>query len=246
VKSWVLSSRPFRLFPAFPHKLVNLGFEVYAKVFSQIFDSSIADDYALRHFFMDMLVLADPNGVVDMTPTAISARTRIPLDIVKKHLAELESPDSESRTPEHDGRRLAKLDNHRSWGWVIINYDKFRKIATEHQRREKTAERTRNYRKRKACDAPVTLGDASVTPLYASPSPYPSALKAPERNFPEIEVPSWVEVKDQAAKIGLVEWKALDWFEKMKSTGWPTNVAKTGKQRRTAQNSNGPKNDHPS
>ena len=200
---------------------------MYAKVFAQIFDSSIADNYALRHFFMDMLVLADPNGVVDMTPTAIAARTRIPLKEVKKHLEELESSDRESRTPDHDGRRIAKIDEHRSWGWCILNYDRFRKIATELQRREKTAARTRKWREKQACDASVTLGDAPVTPLYASASPSPSpssyASASETQNHvhcPEIEVPGWDEVKAQSEKIGLVEWKARDWFDQMQSCGW--------------------------
>ena len=133
---------------------------MYAKVFNQIFDSSIADDYRLRHFFMDLLVLADRNGVVDMTPTAIAARTRIPLDDVLAMLAKLELPDPESRTPDHDGRRIARLDDHRTWGWCIINYNRFREIVKEEQRREKTRIRTEKWREKKAGDAPVTHGDA--------------------------------------------------------------------------------------
>lgn len=129
---------------------------MYAKVFSQIFDSSIADDYHLRHFFTDLLVLADINGVVDMTPTAISARTRIPIEEVARCISILEKPDRESRTPEHDGRRIAKLDEHRSWGWVIINYDRFRAIASDEQRREKNRKRVQKYREKKACNAAVT------------------------------------------------------------------------------------------
>ena len=134
---------------------------MYAKVFTQIFDSSIADDYKLRHFFMDLLVLADPNGVVDMTPTSIAARTRMPLAAVTEYIAKLESPDPESRTPDHDGRRLEKLDEHRTWGWCILNYDRFRQTASEEQRREKTRARVQKLRDKIKCNAPVTLGNAS-------------------------------------------------------------------------------------
>ncbi len=165
---------------------------MYAKVFSQIFDSSIADDFRLRHFFMDMLVLADQNGVVDMTPTAISARTRIPLEDVRTMLNSLEQPDAESRTPDHDGRRIAKLDTHRTWGWCIINYDRFRKTASEDQRREKTRERVARF---KAKHQQNTHGNASLTHGNASnamqkqkqkqkepPTPGPSApLTTPQR-----------------------------------------------------------------
>jgi len=137
---------------------------MYAKVFAQIFDSSIADDFRLRHFFMDLLVLADMNGVVDMTPTAIAARTRIPLDDVLAMLAKLEQPDAESRTPDADGRRIERLDEHRTWGWHIINYSRFREIASEEQRREKTRERVATFRLKRQqkppCNAPVTLANA--------------------------------------------------------------------------------------
>lgn len=140
---------------------------MYAKVFAQILDSSIADDYELRHFFTDLLILADLNGVVDMTPTAIAARTRIPHDKVVGFIARLAAPDLESRTPEHEGRRIILLDKHRSWGWLIVNYAKFRQIASEEQRREKTAARMRKLRakdgateEKATCDAPVTHSDA--------------------------------------------------------------------------------------
>ena len=56
-----------------------------------------------------------------MTPAALAARTRIPLEEVKAMLHTLEQPDPESRTPDADGRRIARLDEHRSWGWHIIN-----------------------------------------------------------------------------------------------------------------------------
>ena len=98
-----------------------------------------------------------------MTPAAISARTRIPLDDVTAFLRELESPDVESRTPDADGRRIVRLDEHRSWGWHVVNYDRFRRIASEEQRREKTRERVRKFRKSnnlEPCNAPVTLGNA--------------------------------------------------------------------------------------
>lgn len=136
---------------------------MYAKVFSQIFDSSIADDPELRHFFMDLLVLCDPNGVIDMTPSAIASRTRLKLVDVKLWLEKLESPDLESRTPDNSGRRIVRLDDHRSWGWLIVNYQRFRLTASEEQRRERTKERTRKYRELnnlQSCDASVTHGDA--------------------------------------------------------------------------------------
>lgn len=126
---------------------------------------------------MDLLVLADEDGVVDMTETSIAARTRIPLEKVKKFLVTLCDADERSRTPTDDGRRLRLLDDHRDWGWLIINYDKFRRIASEVQRREGTRLRTQKYRAKIRGDASVTQSDAKVTPPYASAYTFESSPK---------------------------------------------------------------------
>lgn len=108
---------------------------MYAKVFSQIFDSSIAENYELRHFFEDLLKLADAEGVVDMTQEAIHRRINLPLDKVVIFLEELGKPDERSRSQEHEGRRIIPLDSHRKWGWIIVNYLHYRKLKDEESRR---------------------------------------------------------------------------------------------------------------
>lgn len=119
---------------------------MYAKVFEQIFDSSISEDYLTRLVFEDLLVLADQNGVVDKTHEAISRRTNVPLDIVKRSIVKLESPDPKSRSQEAEGKRIVRLDDHRDWGWFIVNYEHYRALATEEQKREKTRARVQKHR----------------------------------------------------------------------------------------------------
>lgn len=108
---------------------------MFAKVFFQIFESSISDDYLVRHVFMDLLVLSDEDGVVDKTPRAIARITNVPLEIVETAIEKLSAPDPESRTPDEDGRRIVLIDGNRNWGWRIVNYDKYRKIRDEEARR---------------------------------------------------------------------------------------------------------------
>src|SRR5258708_40136248 len=108
---------------------------MYAKVFVQIFDSSIADDYRLRQFFVDLLVLCEIDGVVDMTHEAIAGRTRIPLEDVYRMISELEKPDPKSRTRSKEGRRLVRISPARKWGWRIVNYLSYRGIKDENERR---------------------------------------------------------------------------------------------------------------
>lgn len=136
---------------------------MFAKVFSQIFDSSIREDPAVRFTFMDFLILADVNGVVDMTQEAISARTNRPIEVIRETILQLQGPDPRSRTPDNEGRRIVLLDEHRDWGWLIVNYDRFRKTASAEQQREKTLARVRKYRNSstlQSCNAPVTHGNA--------------------------------------------------------------------------------------
>lgn len=119
---------------------------MYAKIFTQIFDSSIADNWKHRHVFEDLLKLADKNGVVDMTPEAICSRTRMPAKMINDALIDLSKPDLRSRSKEEEGRRLVLVDPSRSWGWRIVNYRKYREMRCEFDRKAYMAEYMRDRR----------------------------------------------------------------------------------------------------
>jgi hypothetical protein len=121
---------------------------MFAKVFYQIFESSISEDYVSRHVFMDLLVLADEEGVVDKTPEAIARITNVPLEVVRRCIEILSQPDDKSRTVEEDGRRLCLIDEHRDWGWRIVNYAKYRAIRDEEARRVANRSYKRDQRAR--------------------------------------------------------------------------------------------------
>ncbi len=109
---------------------------MFAKIFHQIFDSTIAENYKHRHVFMDLLVLADITGCVDKTPEAIARHTNVPLEEVQEALVALSSPDPQSKNKEHQGRRLVPIEEGRSWGWRIVSYDHYRQIRDDEQRRQ--------------------------------------------------------------------------------------------------------------
>ncbi len=122
---------------------------MFAKVFGQIFDSSIAEDYNCRRMFMDLLVLADPTGAVDMTHEAISRRTNVPIEEVAKYINQLCEPDAKSRSRLEEGKRLVPLDKNRDWGWQIVNYQHYRRLKDEEARRSYFREAQRKSRSRK-------------------------------------------------------------------------------------------------
>jgi hypothetical protein len=121
---------------------------MFVKVFDQIFDSSIAEDWLARHVFMDLLILADRDGVVDITAEAIARRTNVPLKHVIHALKQLSSPDLKSRSKECEGRRIVLIDSHRDWGWQIVNYEHYRNLRDESTRREYFRDAKREQRER--------------------------------------------------------------------------------------------------
>lgn len=123
---------------------------MYGKLFEQIYDSSVSEHWQAMVTFQQLIVLANRDGVVDMTPEAISRRTNLPIAIIKAGIEELEKPDNRSRNPRAEGRRIERLDAHRDWGWQIVNHEFYRALASADEKRE--ADRDRIARKRAAGD----------------------------------------------------------------------------------------------
>lgn len=105
---------------------------LYARVFVQILDSSIAEDFTVRHVFEDLLKLCDhKTGIVDMTRQALARRLNVPPEILDDAISKLEAPDPNSRDEEYEGRRIERLDEHRDWGWKILNWTKYESVRTK-------------------------------------------------------------------------------------------------------------------
>ena len=159
---------------------------MYVKLFSQIMDSSITEDYLVRWVFTDLLILADSEGYVDMTHQAIAARTRVPEDIVRRAIDLLGNKDAESRDQTEEGRRIIKIDNHRSWGWRIVNYLKYRAIRTADERREYM----RSYMRVKRSKQTVLNTGKQLLTRVSSVSPSEAEAEAEEESITPI-VPSF-------------------------------------------------------
>jgi len=137
---------------------------LYAKIFNQIFDSSLAEDPTMRHMFMDMLVLADPTGQVDMTHEAIARRINVPIEVVRVNISKLCEPDTSSRTTKEDGRRLMPLSDDRDWGWQIVNFADYHAMKDENARRDYMRTYMRKRRAKEAREkAPVNTSKPELT-----------------------------------------------------------------------------------
>ena len=119
---------------------------MYGKIFESIYDGTLYGQWEALVTFQQMIVLSDSEGVVDMTPPVISARTSIPLHIIEKGIGVLEKEDPYSRTPKDGGKRIKRIDKHRKWGWKIINHKYYRNLASMEDKRQKDKERMRERR----------------------------------------------------------------------------------------------------
>ncbi len=126
--------------------------QLYSRVFLQILDSSIAEDFTMRHVFEDFMKLCDhKSGILDMTRQALCRRLNIPIEVLSREIDKLESPDPASRDPEFEGRRIERLDEHRDWGWKILNWSKYETIRN----RADVAIRQQRHRDKVAFTKPI-------------------------------------------------------------------------------------------
>jgi DNA-binding transcriptional MerR regulator len=111
--------------------------------------------------FVYLLAHADRAGTVEVIPQAIADDTGFSVEQVREAITELESPDTASRSADDDGRRIRRLDEHRDWGWSVVNYEKYRGLRDQETLLEQQRERKRKQRER------VSRTVTQVTPGHA-------------------------------------------------------------------------------
>ncbi len=144
---------------------------MYGKLFTAMYDGTLATrgPWQALVTFQQMVILADKHGTVDMTAEAISRRTTVPLEIIQTGIAALEQADPESRSPDLEGRRIAKISDNRNWGWQIVNYIHYRNMRSQEERREYM----RKYqRERRAKQAAVNRSVNNVSEVNQSSKQY--------------------------------------------------------------------------
>lgn len=115
----------------------------FTKLFSSITESSIwmQDDHT-RIVWIAMLAMADRHGRVWASIPGLANRARVSVEAAEKAIQLLASPDSYSRTKDHEGRRIAEIDG----GWRLLNHAKYRDMRDDEARREQNREAQRRAR----------------------------------------------------------------------------------------------------
>jgi hypothetical protein len=153
----------------------------FAKLDSGIIKSSLwAEPPETRVLWVTMLAMKDENGFVSTSRSGLLRAANIPQDKFEEAIKTIESPDPDSRTPEHDGIRAEKIDG----GWVILNHEKYR--LHDDVQRNNTRERVKKFREKKnMCNVSVTL--RNVTETLPSVSVSESVLLTEEKKLTEFE-----------------------------------------------------------
>lgn len=123
---------------------------MYCKLFASLYQGTLRGASHEILVFTNLLAHAGRDGIVDKHFRAIAEETGLTVEEVKAAILTLESPDPESRSPEEAGARIVRMDDHRVWGWRIVNYGKYRAIRSEEDRAEQNRlaqERWRNKNK---------------------------------------------------------------------------------------------------
>lgn len=119
---------------------------MYGKIFETMYDGTLAEDWRALVTFQQMIVLCDADGTIDMTPSAIARRTGIPIEHIKAGIEILENPDLNTRTEGSEGRRIERLDDHKPWGWYLVNHVKYKSLTDANDVRQKNRERKQRQR----------------------------------------------------------------------------------------------------
>ena len=105
----------------------------YTKLFNSILASTIwREPNHVRILWITLLAMADRNGVVEGSVPGIADFARISVDECRQAFTVLQQPDEDSRSKEHEGRRIAEIEG----GWEILNHHKYREKLSQDERRE--------------------------------------------------------------------------------------------------------------
>ena len=117
----------------------------YTKLFNSIITSSLwLEPDQTRLVWITMLAIADKNGEVQASVPGLARLAGVTIEGCESALKALLSPDPHSRTKVLQGRRIVEIDG----GWELVNYAKYRRMASEEDAREANAKRQSRHRAR--------------------------------------------------------------------------------------------------
>lgn len=134
---------------------------MYNKLFTKILDSSIwLESTPTRLIWITFLATMDQDGFCQYASVAnLAHRARVDLEDTRKAVEILEGPDKDSSDDTNEGRRIERVLG----GWLVLNAQKYRDLATREIEREKTRLRVAAFRARHSSNGTVRESNDDVT-----------------------------------------------------------------------------------
>ena len=105
----------------------------YTKLFASIVDSTIwRESKETKIVWITMLAKSDKHGIVEASVPGLADASRVSVEECRVALSSLASPDPDSRTKDHAGRRIKEIEG----GWLLLNHGKYRARLNADDRRE--------------------------------------------------------------------------------------------------------------
>ena len=117
----------------------------FTKLWANIIHSSIwHEGHDTLRVWIYLLAMVGPDGIAQTSVPDVSARCFIPPDRTREILLKLSEPDLDSRSLNDEGRRIERVDG----GYFVINYQKYREMRDEEERKRQVREAVRRHRQR--------------------------------------------------------------------------------------------------
>lgn len=153
----------------------------FTKLFGSIVTSTVwQEPHTTVRVWITMMAESDQNGCVYAAVPGLAHLAKVTIPECEAALDTFLSPDPYSRTPDHEGRRIEKIDG----GWRLLNHAKYRGMMT----RESIRESKRDYMRR-------VREQAKAGGAGAPPDPDESGTKVEVRGS---DIPQWTQAEAEA------------------------------------------------
>ena len=176
-----------------PPELEHMG---YVPLFDHLTTGSLCGKWPDIGLWPVILSMADRFGRIDVHPGYISNITGLDEKEVVACMERFCEPDPMSRTTDYEGRRLERLDAHRTWGWQVLNHGAYRERARLLAKNNaavasgQEAERKRRSRNSPPLSAEVrpsdSYSDTDVRALRSSSSSFVKASSSDRANGQDV------------------------------------------------------------
>lgn len=133
---------------------------MYTKLANSILTSTVwMESDQTRIVWMTLLAMCDKNGDVQASIPGLANVARVPIEAVETAITVFLSPDPYSRTKSDEGRRIEEIEG----GWTLLNHETYRDLASDADRKAKSAQRQKRHRERQKRNAVEPRNAKSVT-----------------------------------------------------------------------------------